>query len=713
LTLSAVRIVFLLPFFMNRWIPYAFVRIVLFFMLGICVSIYYPDLVDERLGKLICLSAFFIYVILAFKLLRKSVSERASKLKVYAGVVGLIAIFFAGVVRVPSNTESNNFNHIANVDSIKFFTVVITTSAIEKQNSWKIEAEVQNVNSNGSWKKGSGKVMLYQSKKDFPSPVKYGELLLINGNPQLVPPPSNPEEFDYRRFLAYKNIYHQKFIRRDDVRQIGFAPPSSVDFYALQTRQWADKTIKQHVSGDREKGLASALVLGVTDGLDNDLLSAYKATGTLHVLAVSGLHVGILYGLVLWILTPLNKLSGGPWIIAGISIVVLWCYAFVTGLSPSVLRAVTMFSFVAFAKPGGHRTNIYNTLAASAFFILWYDPFFIMSVGFQLSYLAVLGIVYIQPGLYNLFNPTNRILDEIWKISTVSIAAQIATFSLGLFYFHQFPNYFLVSNLVAIPGSFVVLIIGLAILATAFLSHVAMALGFVLEWVIKGMNAVMFMLEDLPFSLVENVYITATQCWALISILLAVILLLHTRKFTWVKVAFLFGIIFSGLQWYHYTAEINIRKMTVYNITGHTAVDLIENGQIFFIADSSLRSEPQKVAFHMGANRIKSGGQKVYTSIKTREDRNGCSLIVWNKKAVVHIYKSGFRLPEKLNADFVIVSNNSIRNVDELLKHISVKNLILDSSNSKHHSSNLMQQNMQTATKIYSVVHQGAFELKL
>jgi competence protein ComEC len=695
---------------MNRWIPYAFVRIVLFFMLGICVSIFYPDLFDELTGKLICLSAFFVYVAVVVILRRRTSRARSTNLKVYAGVIGLTAVFFAGIARVDSNTETNNPNHIINANSIDFFKVVVSTAAVEKENSWKAEAEVEEIKTEGEWESATGTIMLYLSKEDFISPPAYGDVLLIKGQPQLVPPPSNPEEFDYRRFLSFKNIYHQRFIKKNNGKRIGFAPPGWIDYYALKTRKWADNTIREYVSGEREKALASGLVLGITDGLDDELLSAYRATGTLHVLAVSGLHVGILYGIVLLILTPLNKLKKGPWIAAVMSVAILWAYAFVTGLSPSVLRAVTMFSFVALAKPGGHRTNIYNTLAVSAFLILWYDPFFIMSVGFQLSYLAVLGIVYIQPGLYNVWNPANRILEEIWKVSSVSIAAQISTFSLSLFYFHQFPNYFLLSNLVAIPASFVVLVLGLAILATAFLSPVANGLGFLLEWVIKVMNAVMFTIEDLPFSLLENIYITPLQCWLLFAILLAVLVLLHTRKFVWVKVAFFMGVIFSCAHWYHYTKEINVRKIIVYNIAGHTAVELFDNGQVYFLGDSTLTMNSKKINFHIASNRIKSGARKKHPGDEIRESRPGCSLIVWNQKSILQIHEPTFSLPETLQIDLVIISNDAVKNVDELLKQINTKNIILDSSNSRYNVSTLMQ---NTEAEIYSVAHQGAFELKI
>jgi competence protein ComEC len=372
-----------------------------------------------------------------------------------------------------------------------------------------------------------------------------------------------------------------------------------------------------------------------------------------------------------------------------------------------------MFSFVALAKPGGHRTNIYNTLAASAFLILWYDPFFIMSVGFQLSYLAVLGIVYIQPGLYHLWNPSNRILDEIWKVTCVSVAAQVATFSLGLLYFHQFPNYFLVSNLFAIPGSFGILVLGLATLAASFLSPVASTLGLLLEWIIKALNAIMFIMEDLPFIRVENVYITPLQCWILIGLLLAVLLLHHTRKFVWVKMICFLGVIFSGLQWYHYHRDVNIRQLTVYNIAGHTAVDLIENGKAYFIADSSLRTLAQKVDFHVSSNRIKCGVKRIYSGVELQENRRGCSIIVWSNHSVLQIHEPEFRLPEKVRVDFVIISNDALTNVEEFTKQISANRLILDSSNSRFNVSKLMRQGVNNDIEIYSVADQGAYELKI
>src|SRR5690606_30371161 len=236
----------------------------------------------------------------------------------------------------------------------------------------------------------------------------YGDLLVIKGAPQRPDPPANPAEFDYARYLEQRNIFHQHFVR-EGVMRMGAEPSNGVLALAYKLRARAEAVLRTYVPGERAQGIARALVLGVTDGLDNELREAYAGVGVMHILAVSGLHVGVIYFVLASLLRPLNRLPKGNWAVAVISIFVLWLYAFITGLSPSVLRAVTMFSFLTLAKPWRRGTNVYNTLAVSAFVMLLADPWLVCSVGFQLSYLAVLGIVYFYPRLIPLWEPTSRV----------------------------------------------------------------------------------------------------------------------------------------------------------------------------------------------------------------------------------------------------------------------------------------------------------------
>jgi competence protein ComEC len=697
---------------MIHWIPYAFVRIVFFFICGIFIGIYFPDILSEKYVTLFFLIAVSVYTLIAVLAWQKKFLNHASRIKVYAGVVGLTCLFSAGYLNVLTNTDTRRPDHLANIESpIEFYKAVITSSPKEKSRSWKVEAFVESVRTSNQWLDCRANILLYFSKEDFPTPYQYGDVLLVKGIPQQVPGPGNPEEFDYRRFLSFKNIYHQHFILNDNVKLIGREPQSWIDYYALRCRAWAETELKNHVTGIREQGIVSALVLGVTDGLDNELLTAYKASGAMHILSVSGLHVGIIYGLILFLLKPLQKVKHGKWVLAGISIVALWLYAFITGLSPSVLRAVTMFSFVALAKPAQHRTNIYNILAASAFCILVYDPYLIMSVGFQLSYLAVLGIVYLQSGLYKLWEPANRLLDEIWKISSVSIAAQLATFALGLLYFHQFPNYFLLSNLFVIPGSFIVLIVGLVLLALSFIQPIAFALGFIIEWIIKALNFIVFAVEEFPFSLIENVYITTFQCWLLLGALIAVILLLHTRKFAYLLVTSSIVFIYSMAHWNHFQYDVNVQKLTVYNVKGHTAIDLIDRGQTFFVADSLLLKDSDKIGFHITPHRIMLGvNETIHSGDGLLKDLRGCSLMVWKGKSILRIYDKDFYFPNNMSVNYVIISNNAVKDLTKISAQLKMEQLIFDSSNALYLTNKLLKQTNSVQCGVYSVLQQGAFE---
>ena len=335
-----------------------------------------------------------------------------------------------------------------------------------------------------------------------------------------------------------------------------------------------------------------------------------------------------------------------------------------------------------------------------------------MSVGFQLSYLAVLGIVYLQSGIYKLWEPANRLWDEIWKVSSVSIAAQLATFALGLLYFHQFPNYFLLSNLFVIPGSFIVLIVGLVLLALSFIQPVSFALGYIIEWIIKALNFIVFTIEELPFSLIENVYITTFQCWLLMGIVLAIILLVHTRKFVYILSASCIVLFFSIAQWNHFQQDVNIQKLMVYSVKGHTAIDLIDRGQTFFVADSVLLNDSDKIGFHITPHRVMVGASEaIHSGNSLLKDLRGCSLIIWKGKSILRIYDKDFRLPKNVSVNYVIISNNAIKDLTELGGQIMMEQLIFDSSNALYLTNKLLKQTNSVQANVYSVLHQGAFEL--
>lgn len=632
-----------------KWNSIPMVRIAAFFIAGILLAIYLPDRWPLEGIVFTGLGLSVIYFISFFLLPAEGGT--------WLGIIGLTAVMCGGYMRLHLFDQSNEQDHLLKVRApVQAYLALVRSVPEAKAKSWKVELELTAVKTD-VWHPVKSKVLLYVARTTPDLDWQYGDEIVVSGSPSELKPPANPGEFDFKRFLRFKNIFHQQFVRSNEVKRIGRGEAKGFIYYSQRARAWSMERINQFVRGEQERAIASALVLGVTDGIDNDLQNAYAASGAMHVLAVSGLHVGIIYAILLFLLQPLQKHPGSRWFIAGLSLLLLWSFAFVTGLSPSVLRAVTMFSFMAVARPLGWRTNIYNTLAGSAWVLLLYNPYLVMSVGFQLSYLAVLGIVYLQRPLYRLWEIDHRVGDWIWQITCVSITAQVATFSLGLLYFHQFPVYFLISNLFVIPLSTLVLVIGIVLLAVSFLSPLAQVIGVMLEWLIKILNWIVFQTEDLPFSLINHIYLDTFPCWLLMILLLSFILLFETRRIHWLYAAFLLSILFAVTQWIHFSEDVRQARWVIYCIRQHHALEFTRHGQSYFLSDSLLVNDPERIRFHIQPNRLRHGVSSVYTMVPFQRDTLGVRYFLWNDHLIGLIENKTFRLPSNVRLDYLVIAN--------------------------------------------------------
>ncbi len=686
-----------------KWLPYPMVRIAGFFTGGALLGIYFPAIITQKFAV-----GLTVFLMVAFFVVKLSSEE--NKFPLLSGLLGLSAIFLLGYVRLMLFTDSNRDNHLSKInEQIEAYEAIVRSVPEEKAKSWKIEIELTCVKT-VNWQPARGNLLLYVSKKNFSvAHWQYGDHILVRGSPQEIRPPANPGEFDFKRFLSFKNISHQQFVQPEAVKFIKPTSRKGFIFYSHQARAWSMQKLNEQVHGDDEKAIAIALVLGVTDGIDNDLQNAYAASGAMHVLAVSGMHVGIIYAIILFLFKPLNKYPWSKWVVAILSLNLLWAFAFITGLSPSVLRAVTMFSFIALARPYGMRTNIYNTLAASAFVLLIYNPYLIMSVGFQLSYLAVIGIVYLQRPLYNLWEIENRLGDWTWQITCVSIAAQAATFALGLLYFHQFPTYFLISNLFVIPLSTLVLVVGIFLLAVNFISPVASFMATILEWLIKALNWIVFKTEALPMSLVNNIHITILQCWLLMGILVAMILLFEFKSVKWLYFSFFLVVAFTTTQWKHFFTSVDQHQLIAYSVNGHSAFEYIDRGQSYFLADSALAGDGERIRFHIQPNRLQHGVSRT-SSIPFLHETKGVNYFRVNNKIFAWTSDGKAKFPLDHSIDYLMVSRNAL-NKKKLTK-LKWSHIILDGTNSRSALNSLRKENTNGQVELYSVLNQGAFILQ-
>lgn len=369
----------------------------------------------------------------------------------------------------------------------------------------------------GGWVSSEGKVLVYH-RQQFG--LKPGQLVFVEKSPETIPAPSGPNEFDYSAFLEKKGILNRQFIDKE-LTVLDSAGAGSPVFWMEYIRESLSGLIREKVPDLKNQKIALALFLGQKQFLDRDTKKAYSEAGVMHVLAVSGLHIGILVGVLLLLIKPL-RLGGKQrkTFLLGV-VTVIWMYAFLTGLSPSVVRASVMFSLITLGQIRERKPSIYNVLAFSAMLMIVIDPEVIFEIGFQLSYLAVLGIVVIQPLILRWWLPPNMFLEYCWQLLTVSVAAQLATFPLSVWYFHSFPSYFLIANLLIIPLTFLLMQIGIPFLILSWIPVLSDVLGWILNLLLMVQDWLLGLIRLLPGGNMNEltIYIpTMLSIWGLLLI---------------------------------------------------------------------------------------------------------------------------------------------------------------------------------------------------
>lgn len=434
----------------------------------------------------------------------------------------------------------------------------------DRTTSLRALAQVTANHSNGVWKPLREKVMVYFSSSDsLAKTLNYGSLLAIQSKFTSPPGPINPNQFDYRKYLSRQQIHRVAFISSGSWMQVGSQSNRIVNLsYSVRDKMLA---LFQRMGIDGENlAVLSALTMGYKSLLDDETQRVFSASGAMHILAVSGLHVGILFTTLSAFLFFLSRIKRGKYIKAFILICFLWIYAFFTGLSPSVIRASLMFSLVIIGNAYNRNTNIYNTLSSSAFLILAINPMLITNVGFQLSYVAVLSIVFFYPHFYKSLYIKNRWIDSVWSLICVSFAAQLGTFALGLYYFNQFPNYFLLTNLYAIPLAFIVLYLAIALIVLSPIAYVSDLLGWLLDGSLSLLNYLIRLTESLPYSTSTGISISVSQTIFLILGIISISVFIENRKSRYLFGLLIFLLVFFIEHAYNTISRFDTKEIVVF-----------------------------------------------------------------------------------------------------------------------------------------------------
>ncbi len=482
-----------------RFSEFVSVKLTFCLVLGIVAGYYIQPKIEFIAVALIVLIALLGFI--------HKLQKRASFS--FFGPIAFLTTTLIGMLIISFSNPKNQPNHYLKVSGLeKTLRLKITQTLKPNTYSHRYFARVESIDGKG----GSGTLMLYVTKDSLTKELLVDDEVLSRAVIHPVLPSLNPYQFDYKDYLRKQGVYGQIQISGHEFLKLKDPSPSLRGIAANFRLDIITKLQKQPF-GKEQLGVIQALLLGQRNDISEETYDNYKNAGAVHILAVSGLHVGILLVLLQFLLQPLERLQRGKTLKLIIIVALLWSYAFVAGLSPSIIRAVTMFSFLAYALYLNRPTNTFNILALSMFSILLINPLFLFQVGFQMSYAAVFAIVWMYPKLRQFWFPNWWLVRKGWQLLSVSIAAQLGVLPLSLFYFHQFPALFFVSNLIVVPFLGIILGFGILVLVLVHFDLLPSFLVTVYDGLIGGMNAVIawvaqqeaFLFGDIPFDAVQMV----------------------------------------------------------------------------------------------------------------------------------------------------------------------------------------------------------------
>lgn len=527
------------------------------------------------------------------------------------------ALFLSGMLYAAEESQHHPIEQ-----QKEYFLAEVCQKPLEKPNSYQSILRVQSAQI-----PKEEKVIAYFSKEGFDDKLIAGDQLILLAKRQEIKNSGDPFAFDYRSMMQHKGIYSSVYLSPGSYYKTGI----QINRFTYSAEHIRDKLIELLNAtsiGDAERAVISALTLGYRAELDQETMNYFADTGTIHVLSVSGLHVALIFFILSFIFSGINKGKLGVIIYPVLMILCLWSYAFITGFSPSVQRSTVMFSFVIVGRILRRPVNIYNSLTASALVLVLLDPNVLFDIGFQLSYLAVFGIVLLQPPLEGLLEVKNKSLKWAWILFTVSISAQLVTFPLSMFYFNQFPNLFWVSNFIVIPATTLLiwLTIGFFVLSPIYL--VSGILADLLQYITHQMLLVLKWMSKLPHAVSEGIVFSPLQTWILYGLMTACVIYIFSKNKNWIYIGIVLLISFQASLLWEKCSLFNQKVLYVYQTKG-SIIHCINGRNSYILKNDELPfteqeiQKIQKVCDHRMLRKPRFIGLRKTTNLKTEDIQIG------------------------------------------------------------------------------------------
>ena len=688
-----------------KWQEIPFFRILLPFIPGLILAFFNPG--NSFLLQFHYLLFLISLLLFAFWSFKKQLGWNFIKSGIVIFIINIFSLgFIVSYWSQPVNKENHFSKIIHHEESILYGFI----ASEPRQNGSIIRAEFQVLNTENKniRKEVRGKILLTFKLDSVSSILKYGDGIMFSSKIKSIQDAENPNAFNQKFHYEKLGIYHQSFLAKKDWKRFNKID-LKFNYWGLliEWRKKLNHIFDQYlIEYPNEHAVASALILGSRSTFSKDLVNAYADTGATHVLSVSGLHVGLLATLLSLIFSKISIFKSNNnfkktelIFLLGI----IWFYALISGGSAAVLRSAVMFSFILIGKSMSRKISIYNSLAASAFVLLLFQPNLIWDIGFQLSYLALTGIVFFHPIIYKQIYFKNSIYDWIWNITVVGIAAQIVTLPLSLFYFHQFPSYFWLSGLVVIPLSTIALYAGFALLLFSWVPFLNLIVAKILYFSIYLMNALVFLIQKLPFSVIDYFNISIQEMWLMYFTVIASIMafILKRKYWTMIGLSSVLVIILIGLGNKVFNHKED--KIYVYKLNKGTMLDFLHKNMAVTLVDSSEKSIT-KTDFINNNNLIKNNITKFSKTTLFNDEFENSNLKI-DKNGLIQFRDTRLAIPQKLvlNQEIVLskkpiidylilTSNPRIKDINQLENIFNYKILVFDASNSQYKINNWINQ---------------------
>ena len=511
---------------MNKYTKQPFLKITILLTLGILSSKYYPS----NLTSLLLSATSFILILIFIRLL-------SQKFKLLKTILICFAITILGYVIHASTYYIQN----QEIKSLRKYQCEVLSTKRTTNNQIRSIAKIKYIKTKTESRLHHQKINLIFNKD---SKVEVGDIIEVSGCPKKIKKTKSKNGFDYQSFMNNKNIFYEHRVKI--FRKIGYK--NSIISISHKVRKYLQEILKSKLE-KRPYSILNAMLLGDKSNISDKEISLYRNTGAMHVLAVSGLHVGIISQLILLLLGFIKRHNKNIYLI--LSIVLLWCYAFISGLSPSIIRASIMFSLLMITAIYNFQQNTINTVFASAFLILIFSPNQIFSLGFQFSYVAVIGIIGIYPLLNKIIPKKTKTITYLFQMAAVSLAAQIALSPLLLYYFGQIPSYGILSNFTVVTFASLSLILGIIILLTSPLpSIISETIGIIYNKLYEINNYFLELIHELPFQNIKIEQMSLIDLFGASIMVFSCILFIKKKNANWAISFFLSLNIMLGLNVY-------------------------------------------------------------------------------------------------------------------------------------------------------------------